>query len=55
MNIEFVESERLSAQQEEALERLSSAVYPQEVAAMLPGSSFTWASPQCIYSVMGTG
>jgi aminoglycoside 2'-N-acetyltransferase I len=46
MHIEVVEAEKISAQQEEALERLSAAVYPLEVTSTLPGNSVAWASPQ---------
>jgi hypothetical protein len=46
MKVEFVAAEKLSDRQEEALEQLGAAVYPPEVEGKLPGSSFTWASPQ---------
>jgi len=46
MKVEFVSAERLSDHQEKALEQLGAAVYPPEVEGTLPGSSFTWASPQ---------
>ena len=46
MKIEFVPTEKLSDRKERALEQLSAAVYPPEGKGTLPGSSFTWASPQ---------
>jgi GNAT superfamily N-acetyltransferase len=46
MHIEVVETDKRSAQQEQALERLSAAVYPPEVESTFPGNSVTWASPQ---------
>lgn len=46
MKIEVVKSERLSVQQEEALDQLGAAVYPPNEGAPLPGASVAWASPQ---------
>ena len=46
MNIEVVQTEKLSAQQEQALEELSAAVYPPNDATPPSGEPITWASPQ---------
>ena len=46
VNMEFVENEKLSGSQTDAIQRLRSAVYPPEVLASLPGIRFSWASPQ---------
>ena len=46
MDIEFLAMKEMTVHQEEALEQLSTAVYPGGTAASLPGQSFTWASPQ---------
>ena len=46
MNIEVVQTENLSVQQEEALEVLSAAVYPPIEGALPSGEPVTWASPQ---------
>jgi aminoglycoside 2'-N-acetyltransferase I len=46
MNIEFVPTDQLSNLQLESFKGLRAAVYPPEVLATLPGTQFTWASPQ---------
>ena len=45
MNIEFVETEKLTVAQKDGIQKLRSAVYPPEVLATLPGRLFTWAAP----------
>lgn len=46
MNVEFVETEKLTGVQKESIQKLRAAVYPPEVLATLPGRLFTWAAPQ---------
>ena len=46
MNIEYIEMGKLSPAQTEALNHLRAIVYPPNVLAMLPGSTFSWVSPQ---------
>jgi len=46
VKVDFIETEKMSDVQKEALKQLRAAVYPPEVIATLPGRFFSWASPQ---------
>src|ERR1051325_5495185 len=46
MKIEFIATDQLSNLQLESFQGLRAAVYPPDVLAALPGTQFTWATPQ---------